>query len=57
MVGICRLLAALEPFKTVLRFYVINADVPTILGMPFLATVNPQIDWQKRKVTVFGKSG
>ena len=57
MVGACQLLAALGPFKTVLRFHVIDADVPTILGMPFLATANPQIDWQKRKVTVFGKSG
>ena len=57
MVGTCQLLAALGPFKTVLRFHVIDANVPTILGMPFLATVNPQIDWQKRKVTVFGKSG
>ena len=57
MVGTCQLLAALGPFKTVLRFYVIDAYVPTILEMPFLATVNPQIEWQKRKVTVFGKSG
>ena len=57
MVGTCQLLAALGPFKTVLRFHVIDADVPTILRMPFLAIVNPQIDWQKRKVIVFGKSG
>ena len=57
MVGTCQFLAALGPFKTVLRFHVIDADVCTILGMPFLATVNPQIDWQKCKVTVFGKSG
>ena len=27
MVGTCHLLAALGPFKTVLRFHVINADV------------------------------
>ena len=37
VVGTCQLLAALGPFKTVLRFHVIDADVPTILGMPFLA--------------------
>ena len=39
------LLGALGPFKIVLRFHVIDADVPTILGMPFLATINPKIDW------------
>ena len=36
MVGTCQLLAVLKPFKIVLRFYVIDADVPTILGMLFL---------------------
>ena len=46
MVGTCQLLAALGPFKTVLRFHVnVDANIRTILGMPFLATVNPKIDW------------
>ena len=45
VVETCWLLAALGPFKTVLRFHIIDADVPTILGMPFLATVNPRIAW------------
>ena len=44
VVGTCQILAALGPFKTVLRLYVINADVPIILGIPFLVTVNPKID-------------
>ena len=57
MVGACQLLVALGPFKTVLRFHVIDADVHTILGMPFIATHNPQIDWLKHKVTVLGKLG
>ena len=39
----CLLLAALGPFNTVLRFYIIDSDVPNILGMPSLVTVNPQI--------------
>ena len=56
MVGTCQLLAALRPLKIVLRFYIIDADVPTILGMFFLATVNP-IDWKKCKVIIFCKSG
>ena len=34
VVGTYQLLAALVPFKTVLKLYVIDADVPTILGMP-----------------------
>ena len=45
MLGTCQFLAALGPFKTVLRFHAIDADVPTILGLPFLATINLQIDW------------
>ena len=44
MAGSCQFLAVLGPFKTVLRFYVIDADVPTILEMPFLATINPMIN-------------
>ena len=44
MVGTYQFMAALGPFKIVLRFYVIDADIPTILGMPFLATTNPKID-------------
>ena len=35
-----QLLAALGPFKILLRFHVIDADIPTILGMRFLVTVN-----------------
>ena len=45
VVGNYQLLAALVPFKTVLKLYAIDVDVPTILGMPVLATVYPQIDW------------
>ena len=57
MVRTCQLLAALGPLRVVLRFYVIDSDVPTILKMPFLAPFNPKIDWRKHKVTLFGKSG
>ena len=45
VVGICQLLAELGPFKIVLRFYIVDTNVPTILRMPFLTIVNPQIDW------------
>ena len=44
MFGTCQFLAALGSFKTVLYFHVIDFDIPTILGMPFLATIKPQID-------------
>ena len=57
MVGACQLLAALGPFKTVLRFHVIDANVNTILGMPFIVTSNLKTDWLKHKVTVLVKSG
>ena len=57
VVGTCQLLAAFELFKTILGFYIIDYNIPTILGMTFLATVNLKIDWYKCKVTVFGKSG
>ena len=30
-----------------LRFDVLDAEVPPILGMTFLAQVNPVIDWQR----------
>ena len=44
MVKTCQLLAALGYFKIVLKFNVVDADVPTILRMPFIATINRQID-------------
>ena len=43
VVGIYQWLAALGPIKTVLRFHVIDDNVPNILGIPFPTTINPQI--------------
>lgn len=38
-------------------FEVINADIPCILGVPFLEQVNPIIDWKQRLMKVkFGAS-
>lgn len=34
-----------------LSFTVLDVDCPLILGMPFLRTANPTIDWNRRKVT------
>ena len=34
-----------------------DAYVPTILKMPFLAIINLKIDWQKCKVIFLGKLG
>lgn len=34
-----------------LAFTVLDVDCPLILGMPFLRTANPVIDWNRRKVT------
>ena len=49
----------LGPMKTALTFYVLDCNVPCVLGIPFLQTVNPTIDWVNRSVkvsTVLGES-
>ena len=33
-----------------LKFTILPVECPNILGMPFLRTVNPHIDWQHRTV-------
>lgn len=35
-----------------LQFEVLDVDVQTILGMPFLENVNPTIDWVNKTIKV-----
>ncbi len=35
-----------------MRFEVLDADVPSILGMTFLSQVNPTIDWKLPRMSV-----
>ncbi len=35
-----------------LRFELLNAEVTTILGMPFLEAANPQINWKAKSVKI-----
>lgn len=42
----------LGPLFVNLRFEILEADVSTILGMPFLETCNPKIDWRKRTMQI-----
>ena len=49
----------LGPIKTALTFYVLDCNIPCVLGIPFLQTVNPTIDWVNHSVKVsivFGES-
>ena len=57
MVGSIRSFVNLGPMTTALTFLVLDCDVPTILGMPFLGTVNPTIDWVNRRITVVTAKG
>ena len=38
--------------KTALTFYVLDCNILCVLGLPFLQTVNPIIDWVKHHVQV-----
>lgn len=40
-------------FKYHGKFHVLNGDVPLILGMDFLTSAQPSVDWKNRKVMVF----
>ena len=40
-----------EHHGSLLRFTVLDADCPSILGMQFLRRMNPCIDWQRRTLT------
>ena len=40
-------------FKYHGKFHVLNGDVPLILGMDFLTSAQPSVDWKNRKVTVY----
>lgn len=33
-------------------FYILDASIPTILGMQFFSDVEPKVDWRKREVCV-----
>ena len=35
------------------KFHVLSGDVPLILGMDFLMSAQPSVDWKNRKVSVF----
>ena len=58
-VGKVRCFVDLGQMKTALTFYVLDCNVPCVLGIPFLQTVNPTIDWVNHSVkvsTVLGES-
>ena len=40
----------LGPMKTTLTFHVLQCDIPCVLGILFLWTMSPTIDWLNRKV-------
>ncbi len=40
--------------SALLRFTVLPVDCPTILGMPFLSSLNPAIDWYTKKLSCLG---
>lgn len=40
-------------FKYNGKFHVLRGDVPLILGMDFLASASPSVDWKGKKVTCF----
>jgi hypothetical protein len=39
-----------------LRFEILDADVATILGMPFLETCNPIINWKRKTIAIKHKN-
>ena len=49
-VGKVKCLVDLGPMKTALTFHVLQYDIPCVLGILFLYTVNPTIDWVNHKV-------
>ena len=58
-VGKVRCFVDLGPMKTAQTFYMLDWNVPCVLGIPFLQMVNPTIDWVNRHVkvsTVLGAS-
>ena len=56
-VGKLHCLVDLGPMKTALTFYVLDCNIPCVLGLPFLQTVNPIIDWVNHSVQVSMVSG
>ena len=52
MVGSIRSFVNLGLMTMALTFLVLGCDVPTILGMPFLATINPTIDWVNHRISI-----
>ena len=51
-VGHLETMVVLGPLQSYLRFEVLDADIPCILGMTFLHQVNPVIDWQRAQMRV-----
>ena len=43
--------------KAALDFYVLDCEIPCVLGIPFLGTVNPSVDWVNREVRVYTTKG
>ena len=56
-VGKVKCFVDLGPMKTALTIHVLQCDIPCVLGIPFLQTVNPTIDWVNCKVQVCTVSG
>ena len=52
MAGSIRKLVHLGPMITALSFIVLDCDVPVIVGVPFLMTVNPMVNWAQCTVKV-----
>ena len=46
------LLVQFGTMSNLLKFTVLYCDCPTILGMPFLTAVNPDIDWVNKQVKI-----
>ena len=51
-VGKLYCLVDLGSMKTALTFYILNCNIPCVLGLPFLQTVNPIINWVNYSVQV-----
>lgn len=47
----------LGSFWTHQRFEILNAEITTIFGMPFLEAYNPIIDWKAKTVQIPTKNG
>lgn len=52
VVGSVRAIVDFSVFQTSLQFEVIDAEIPAILGIPFLEQVNPIINWKKKLLKV-----